>query len=109
EIIDAGLAHPLARDAQDLAALVVVLREVMVGDHYDLRWIPHLGAKALEHRLQSPRAARVVHHGEIDLARHDFARRDALAPGRARNELLRERLAHPCSRNSRKAFSGGFT
>src|SRR6267142_6598022 len=109
EVVDARFAHPVARDAQDLAALVVVLGEIVVGDDHHLRRIPHLRAQALEQRLHAPRSARVMHHREIDLARDDLARRHRRTTGGACDELLGERLLHPCSRNSFSAFSGGFT
>src|SRR5258706_483951 len=107
--IDTDFAHPVARDAQDLAAVVVVFGQVMVGDHDYLRGIPDFRAQPLEHRLQAARAARVVHHRQVDLASHDLARPDPRAASGAGDELLGESLLHPCSRDSFSALSGGFT
>src|SRR5204862_4367 len=65
-------------------------------------------AEALEHRLHAPRPARVVHHRQVDPAGDDLAGRDRAAAGCPRHQLLGQRLAHPCSRNSFSDFSGGL-
>ena len=83
--------------------LLVGRGQVVVGDQHHLVRIPDLRAQALEHRLHAPRPARVVHHRQVDLAGDDLAGRTAL-PAARETELLGERLAHPCSRNSFKRF-----
>src|SRR5207302_1982444 len=90
----AGLLYPVARDLDDLAALFVIRRQVVVGDNDQLRRIPHLGAQAFQARLEAPRAARVVHHRQVYFAGNDLARRDARAPGGAGDQLLGEGLRH---------------
>src|SRR5512145_3361291 len=90
EVVDASVAHPVTREADDLAALIVVGRHVVVGDHDHLRGIPNFGAETLEHRLHAPRPTRVVHHREIYLARDDLARRYPVTARGARHQLLRQ-------------------
>src|SRR5215470_1203479 len=87
EAFHARAPHPLARGGDDALRLVVVRRQVMVGDDHDLLRVPDLRAEPLEHRLHPPRAARVVHHREVDLAGHDLAGRDGRSPRGAGDEL----------------------
>src|SRR5215467_10850150 len=88
EAFHARALHPLARGGDDALRLVVVRRQVMVGDDHDLLRVPDLRAEPLEHRLHPPRAARVMHHREVDLAGHDLAGRDDRSPRGAGDELL---------------------
>ena len=63
----ARVLHPFARGGDDPLRLVVVRRQVVVGDHHHLLRVPDLRAEPLEHRLHPPRAARVVHHARSTL------------------------------------------
>src|SRR5260221_1354571 len=108
EVVDTDFLPPLAGDADDVAALLVVSGEVVIGDDHHLRGVPDLRVQALEHRLEAARSARVVHHGKVDLAGDDLARRHRVFAAGAGTEFLRERLFHFAARNSFNALSGGW-
>ena len=94
EFLDAGLLHPFARDADDVPALLVVRRKVVVGDDDDLLRIPDFRAEPLEHGLDAPRTAGVVHHREVHPAGDDLAGSHGVAAGGPGDDLLREGLQH---------------
>ena len=96
-VVEAGelvLGRELARDLADAARLVVARRNVVIADQHDLARVPQSDAEALEDRRHAPRPAGVVDHRKIDGARDDLAGHDALASGRARDDLFGQRHRH---------------
>ena len=94
EAAELVLGRESARDLADAAGLVVACRHVVIADQHDLARVPQPDAEALEDRRHAARSAGVVDHREIDGAGDDLAGHDALASGRARDDLLGQRHRH---------------
>ncbi len=76
-----SLPGPVPGQLLDLDALGIVLADQMIGDDHHLARIPDIDAELLEHGREAPRAAGVVHHGQVDVAGDDVPRANLLAAG----------------------------
>ncbi len=77
-----------------LHAVAIGLADEVVGDEHDLVRVPDIDTELRELRREAPRAAGVVHHGEVDTTGDDLARPEVLAPGGSGNNLLCQGHGH---------------
>jgi hypothetical protein len=86
--------RPVARNVHDAARFVVGLGYIVVDHEHDLRLVPQRRAELFEHRLQAPRTARIMKHGEIHVAGDDFPDFHFRPPAGRRNQFLCKRLCY---------------
>jgi hypothetical protein len=86
------LSGRIAGDLHDLLRIGILRRNIVVQHQNHFVGIPNLRTQLLEHRLQTPRARRVVEHGQVHLAGQHFANSHMAAPGSACDELLSQSL-----------------
>jgi uncharacterized membrane protein YccC len=83
-----------ARQIKNPGTFSIHRRHVMIRYQHYLFRIPHPDPQFFEDRLNSARAARIVDHGEIDIAGHNLAGGHGLPACGVGNNFLCERLCH---------------